>query len=228
MNRLIAVGIAILLSSSSILAAPTVMQTVLGTSLITFRSDVSQASEWFLSRDHSISWFEEKMQEAERERRANPRYEVFKNGHRIEVCVDLQWFLFDISNSFQICEKLMYGIMMTESAGNPNTVGDSGASLGLMQLNSMWFRENPLVWRYRDNVANRDPFNPYDNLVTSLEVLNYIRATYSLDLNTDSGIRDLLFSYNAGGCPSRRTLWTRWNYDDIVLRHAAELVQLQP
>ncbi len=175
------------------------------------------------TEDESIQTEAESFEEDLRptEDRSAPLYEVYKNGYPISVDIDLQWHIRDLCQQYGYSEKLIYGMILCESAFQSNCI--TGNCYGLAQINPYWIH-GANVTHFTDDYYNRNLLNPYDNLLTLMEIWEYARNSYDLDVNSYTGMIKLLYWHNTGRNPSGVTSWA---YAEKCIRFGEELVPLQ-
>lgn len=155
--------------------------------------------------------------------RTQPIYRVYKRGWPVEVTADLQWFIRDLAEEHDFCERIIFGTILAESTFRADAIGDRGRSFGLAQINRFWItRAN--INRLDDYWQSRDLLCPYDNLTTMMELWLHARERYSLDTSQDLDMKRLLFWHNTGNDPRRVTYW---NYSNRIFSYAAELVLIE-
>lgn len=154
--------------------------------------------------------------------RTKPRFKVFKNGYEISVDTRLQWYIHDLAAKHNYPEDVIYGMILTESSFDTTVAGDSGDSHGLAQIQPYWI-ESPAVPRLTDNAHRRNLFNPYDNVITLIEIWNYARAAYQIDTSTEQGMKDLLYWHNTGEYIPN----VYWEYSELCIQYSKELEPLQ-
>lgn len=156
--------------------------------------------------------------------RNEPIYEVYKNGWFVEdATTEIQWMIRDLSDTYQLPEKMIYGLILAESCFTPNLESFDGGCWGLAQINKFWVR-GANITHFTDDYRSRDLCDPYDNLLTLAELICYARDAYGLDLTTYDGQYKYLYWHNTGKDPTRVT---RWDYATRALGYADELVTLQ-
>ncbi|MCL2424783.1 MAG: transglycosylase SLT domain-containing protein [Oscillospiraceae bacterium] len=152
-------------------------------------------------------------------------YEVYKNGTRVNASPEIQHMIRDFAQEYDFCEKIIMGMIVHESTFNPRAHNKTGNWRGLAQISPFWITTRQIE-RFTDNYKSRDLFNPYDNLLTLMEMWSYARDKYNLDLSTDHGYIQLLFWHSTGRNPKNVRNGTR--YTRQVLKFVDELVNLQP
>lgn len=153
--------------------------------------------------------------------RTKPLYEVYKDGWKVDVPVKLQWYIRDNCIKYDYPEKLVYGMVLTESTFDPTVSG--GGCYGLAQINKFWIR-GANITHFTDDYRSRNLLDPYDNLLTMFEMWEYATETYGLDPWTQSGQVKLLYWHNTGKDPRNVS---NWKYATKAIRHGNELVALQ-
>lgn len=155
--------------------------------------------------------------------RTKPIYEVYKNGWAVSVPVEWQWYIRDLSETYDLPETLIYGLCLSESTFDP-TVTSSVGCRGLVQINPYWISTRANLEHFTDDYYNRDLYDPYDNLLTLAEMMCYARDEYGLDYSQTLGLKRYVYWHATGKNPTR---WTDGPYARMVLGFAAELVPLQ-
>lgn len=59
----------------------------------------------------------------------------------IPLSAELQQDIRELSERYEVSFELVLAVIMTESSGRVDTVGDGGASIGLMQIQPRWYGE---------------------------------------------------------------------------------------
>lgn len=70
--------------------------------------------------------------------------------------------------------RIIYSIIEQESKWNENAVGDSGDSLGLMQIQSRWHKNR------MDNLGVSDLLDPYQNVLVGIDIVDELVSKYGL------------------------------------------------
>ena len=155
----------------------------------------------------------------------DPIYMVYKNGYFVEVPIELQWTIRIMAQGHNYPEKILYGVILTESTFNPNTISSNGKWHGLFQISRGWIQSNPLLSPYRINefYNERNLYDPCQNLITFFELQNYARSTYDLDpWNEDDLIR--LLNWHSSGNFSEST-WKNSTTKDYF-KFTEELIEI--
>lgn len=155
--------------------------------------------------------------------RTKPIYEVYKDGWAVAVPVEWQWYIRDLSETYDLPETLIYGLCLSESTFDPTTTSSVGCR-GLVQINPYWISTRANLEHFTDDYYNRDLYDPYDNLLTLAEMMCYAREEYGLDYSQTLGLKRYVYWHATGKNPTR---WTDGPYSRMVLGFAAELVPLQ-
>lgn len=153
--------------------------------------------------------------------RTRPLYEVYKNGWEVEVDTDLQWYIRDMCEEYDLPEKTIYGMILCESTFQADAY--NAGCYGLCQINSFWIK-GANITHFTDDYSSRNLYDPYDNILTLVEMMVYCRDTYGLDLSSEADQVKWLYWHNTGKDPSRVS---HWAYAEKALRFADELVPLQ-
>lgn len=59
----------------------------------------------------------------------------------IPLSAELQQGIRELANRYEVSFELVLAVIMTESSGKVDTIGDGGASVGLMQIQPKWYGE---------------------------------------------------------------------------------------
>ena len=70
--------------------------------------------------------------------------------------------------------RIIYSIIEQESKWNEDAVGDSGDSLGLMQIQSRWHKNR------MDNLGVSDLLDPYQNVLVGIDIIDELISKYGL------------------------------------------------
>jgi hypothetical protein len=102
--------------------------------------------------------------------------------------VELGEFIFHTATEYGVKPEIVLAIIEKESGWNTNAAGDSGRSLGLMQIQPKWHQ-----WRMDEifGADNGDWFNPYHNVAVGCHLL---RDLYDTGLSEEW----VLMAYNGG------------------------------
>lgn len=101
---------------------------------------------------------------------------------------DIQKYIFTMCSECDSCEldpAIVTAIIWRESEFNVDAVGDSGNSLGLMQVQPRWHSER------MEKLSAPDLLNPYQNIRVGID---YLVDLYSINENTEW----VLMAYNGG------------------------------
>jgi len=150
-----------------------------------------------------------------------PLYEVYKNSYPVNAPAHIQWMIRDFANEFGFDERYIIGMIVAESTFHPRVINEN--CRGLSQINPYWLRSS-VVERFSDDPRSRDLYEPYDNLLTLMEIWCYARRAYDLDTDTEIGMLRLLYWHNTGKDP---TNVTRWGYASRIFGYVDELVSLE-
>lgn len=179
--------------------------------------------ETFESFVLEIAMHSEEVEVVETLDRTKPIYEVYKDGWAVAVPVEWQWYIRDLSETYDLPETLIYGLCLSESTFDPTTTSSVGCR-GLVQINPYWISTRANLEHFTDDYYNRDLYDPYDNLLTLAEMMCYAREEYGLDYSQTLGLKRYVYWHATGKNPTR---WTDGPYSRMVLGFAAELVPLQ-
>jgi len=150
-------------------------------------------------------------------------YDVYKRGWPVYVSAEWQWMIRDYAEAHGFCERWIFGLILVESTFNPYQVSPSGVHLGWGQIDPFWLRFSLDVDRLTDNYLSRNLFDPYDNLLTMIEIWQHAVDRYNLDISTPEGLHQLAFWHNTGQDPR----WiSNFPYSHQIVRYANELVDI--
>ncbi len=155
--------------------------------------------------------------------RTKPIYEVYKDGWEVEVSAEVQWIIRDFAEKYDFDEKLIFGCCLAESCFEQYAGLSTGSQYrGLTQIGTYWIYTDTIP-RFEENSADRDLFDPYDNILTLMELWSYARDTFDIDTSTEQGKKDLLYFHNTGD------YWENvdWRYSNKIIGYADELVEIE-
>jgi len=167
--------------------------------------------------------------------REQPIYEVYKNGHKVDVPAEIQWMIHDMADKYGFDEKIIFGMIVTESTFNQRATNEN--CRGLAQINPFWLKSTSVA-RFTGDPRSRDLYEPCDNLMTLMEIWCYARDAYGLETgiiaasgqgeetlreSTMLGYIKLLYWHNTGKDPRKVA---RWAYAARVFGYAEELVPI--
>lgn len=98
---------------------------------------------------------------------------------------DLQLYIMDLCEEANISAALVIAVIERESNFNASAVGDSGNSLGLMQIQPRWHQER------MNRLGCSDLLNPYENVAVGIDILAGLFAEYE-------DLAFVLMAYNGG------------------------------
>ena len=129
---------------------------------------------------------------------------------------ELQIWVFDYCKDKHISPYLVFAMCERESQYKADAVGDSGNSLGIMQIQPKWHQ-----WRM-DRLGCTDLLNPYQNITVGIDIL--------LDLyskNEDTAW--VLMAYNGGIAYADRHYGAGniSEYAEYIMARAEELEQMK-
>ena len=127
---------------------------------------------------------------------------------------DLQLYIIGLGERFGIDPAIIFAQIWKESRFNPNSVGDGGASLGLMQIQSKWHSG----WMKLLNCP--DLLDPYQNVKVGIHILADHYQRYG-------DIEMALVAYNAGSTGAYKNYFSKGvyssKYSSAVMEKAEEL-----
>lgn len=98
---------------------------------------------------------------------------------------DLQLYIMDLCEEVNISAALVIAVIERESNFNASAVGDSGNSLGLMQIQPRWHQER------MNRLGCSNLLNPYENVAVGIDILAGLFAEYE-------DLAFVLMAYNGG------------------------------
>jgi len=120
-----------------------------------------------ISADNTVDPIDVVVETKEAEKKAPYEY--------ISLDDDLQIYLEERCNDLGIDVFFALALMESESNFNCDATGDSGRSVGLFQINQVW-------WDYMDEHYGLDVNDPRDNIEIGLIIINNLMAKYPDDL----------------------------------------------
>ena len=103
----------------------------------------------------------------------------------IPLSYEIQHYIYELSCEYNVDPILVMAIIQKESKCDPNTVGDSGNAIGLMQIQRKWHNER--ICRLKCD----DMYDPYQNILVGMD---YLAELYEGDMTTEW----VLMAYNGG------------------------------
>ena len=83
----------------------------------------------------------------------------------VPLAEDLQLHIADLCEEHHIQPELVLAVIQQESQFNPEAIGDSGDSLGLMQIQPRWHSER------MQQLGCDDLLDPYQNVIVGVDIL---------------------------------------------------------
>lgn len=111
------------------------------------------------------------------------------NYYDVPLSKDLQRYIFEICEDRGVDPAMVMAIIDRESKYNASAVGDSGASLGLMQIQPRW-HSAPYSDRM-ERLGCTNLLNPYDNVTVGVDILAEL-------IESGNSIEWVLMCYNGG------------------------------
>lgn len=106
--------------------------------------------------------------------------------YELPLSNDEQDIVNSVCEKFEIDNRLIYGMALTESTCNPDLIGDSGESFGMLQIQPKWWSH------YFDQYGCSDWLSIKDNVTVSCAIITEFSARFGGD------IRSVLNAYNTG------------------------------
>jgi hypothetical protein len=103
----------------------------------------------------------------------------------------LQDYIFELCEERDIEPALVIAIIERESKYEADTIGDSGDSLGLMQIQPKWHSER------MTRLGAKDLLNPFDNVLVGIDILDEL-------IDSGNSLEWALMAYNGGNAYAYR------------------------
>ena len=103
----------------------------------------------------------------------------------VPLSESLQDYIFEVCADYDIDPALVMAVIKKESKFKANAKGDSGRSLGLMQIQPRWHQAR------MDRLGCPDLLNPYDNVTVGVDILAEL-------FDTGKSLEWVLMAYNGG------------------------------
>lgn len=171
----------------------------------------------------TIDESEQLLEEVEPEEdRQQGLYILSKNGYVLpNQHIDIQWLIHDMCEQYDIPERWMMGMILAESTFDTNDVSSSGCT-GLTQISGYWLRST-VVPELEPGRRSRNLRDPYQNILTTIEMMHYARDKYGIDLNSEQGFKDYAYWHNTGKFKQN----VSWDYSNKCIRFGNELTAIQ-
>lgn len=131
-----------------------------------------------------------------------------------EFPVIAQIYTYIVCRDAGVDYETVFALIEKESGCVWDAIGDSGESVGLMQINERWHRDRMRKERCTDLM------NPYMNIRVGV---SYLAELYEATGN----VADMLTAYNYGLQGARENMWSRgihdYPYNEEIMQRAAEL-----
>lgn len=95
--------------------------------------------------------------------------------YEIDMPAELQREIAGLCEQYEYADTLIFAIVMTESGGNPDALGDNGQAVGLMQIQPRWHQE-----MIED--TGLDPYVPIENVELGILYLDQCMRENNYDL----------------------------------------------
>lgn len=129
---------------------------------------------------------------------------------------DLQDHIFKLCEERDIDPALIVSMIWKESRFDADIVGDSGRSLGLMQIQPRWHGAR------MERLGCTDLLDPYQNVTVGIDIVDGL-------IDSNMGIEWTLMAYNGGAnyANKKRNAGVVSDYAKTVLAHAQSLVRVE-
>jgi soluble lytic murein transglycosylase-like protein len=130
----------------------------------------------------------------------------------IPLSHEIQDVIFEECDKYAISPSLIIAMIERESRFNPDAIGDSGRSYGLMQIQKFYYQDTMI------KLGGTDLINPVDNVRTGIYIISSL-------ISRDNGIQWALMAYNGGEAYATRHLnnGTVSDYATSILARSIEL-----
>lgn len=115
-----------------------------------------------------------------------PVVEEVKIRYDVPLDEDLQDFIIEAAGQHGIDPAIVLGMIQRETEFDPELIGDSGKSFGLMQIQKRWHEDR------MERLGVWDLMNPYQNVAVGIDYLAELLEKYDGDLEM------ALIGYNSG------------------------------
>lgn len=116
---------------------------------------------------------------------ATAEYREQRPLYDVPLSAEIQRYIFNVSDYYGVDPALVLAVIERESGYNSAAIGDSGDSIGLMQIQPRWHAAR------MDKLGVDDLFNPYENVSLGVDIL----ASY---IDEGHGEEWALHAYNGG------------------------------
>lgn len=118
----------------------------------------------------------------------------------VPLDIMLQLHIIQVAESYGLDPAILFAMCFRESSYNPASIGDHGASYGLMQIQPRWHSDR------MERLGCLDLLDPFQNVMVGADYLAEQRARYGGDIGK------ALVAYNAG------------HYNGTITRYAQEVL----
>lgn len=136
-----------------------------------------------------------------------------------------QMYTYIVCRQYGVDYETVFALIEHESKCKYDAVGDSGNSIGYMQIQEKWHKER------MERLGVTDLKNPFQNILVGVDILAELQETIARS-GTDMLEADVLAAYQYGMQGARRHLWANgvhlYEYNMAILQRAEELRQDEP
>lgn len=135
-----------------------------------------------------------------------------------EFPVIAQVYTYIVCQEYGVDYEMVFALIERESRCRWDAEGDSGSSIGMMQISEKWHSVR------MERLGCSDLLNPFQNILVGVDFLHELQERLK-----DSGSRmeDVLAAYNCGMAGAKKHLWdkgTHWySYNREIMERAQEL-----
>ena len=127
---------------------------------------------------------------------------------------DLQVYIIQTCEELNIDAAVVMSMIFYESSYRADAVGDSGNSVGLMQIQERWNKER------MDKLGVTDLFDPYQNVTVGIDLFAELLDEY------DGNVEMALMAYNAGRTGAEKYWFSNGEYSNEYSSKVVELARL--
>lgn len=133
-----------------------------------------------------------------------PKVTYFK----VPLDEDLQDYIFEVCADYDVDPALVMAVIKKESNFKPDTLGDSGRSYGLMQIQPRWHQAR------MDRLRCSNLTNPYHNVTVGIDILAEL-------FDTGNSLEWVLMAYNGGASYANKKVAAHQisDYASTVIRY---------
>ena len=124
---------------------------------------------------------------------------------------DLQAFIIHTCEEYHIDPAIIVAMIDRESSFKADAIGDSGESVGLMQVKERWHSDR------MERLGVFDLFNPYQNVTVGIDYLAELHDRY------DGNIEMALMAFNAGPSGAHKHYFSKGIFSSDYSKYVLEM-----